>query len=138
MGDGLGCSLTRSFSTLTKFFQENESDLMNPAFITTSWMIPGVKTVRSMGVVRGISVRSCSALENFSAGFEKFLGGSVTAYQSVCEKSRDEAFQAMIRHAESLAANGIINVRYDATAIGEGIAEVIAYGTAVLLQPRSQ
>ena len=115
----------------------NESDSMNSAYITTSWMIPGVKTVRSLGVVRGISVRSVSALENIGASVEKFFGGSVTSYQSVCEKSRDDAFQAMVRHAESLAANGIINVRYDATAVGEGLTEVIVYGTAVFVQPRS-
>lgn len=88
-----------------------------------------------MGVVRGIIVRSRSVIGNIGAGLQSLVGGNISIYTSLCERAREDAFQQMLSHAGQLGANAVIGVRYDATEIGQGITEVLCYGTAVFVEP---
>ena len=98
---------------------------------TTAFEIAGYRITKSHGVVRGIIVRSRSIIGNIGAGFQSLFGGNITLYTELCERARDDAFQQMLQHAGQLGANAVIGVRYDATEIGNGITEVLCYGTAV-------
>ncbi|HOW68265.1 MAG TPA: YbjQ family protein [Candidatus Paceibacterota bacterium] len=100
---------------------------------TTAFELPGYRIVKSYGVVRGIVVRSRSLLGNIGAGIQTLFGGNISLYTSLCERARREAFEQMLTHAAELGANAVIGVRYDATEIGNGITEVLCYGTAVFV-----
>ena len=100
--------------------------------ITTSISLDGYKVTKSLGVVRGITVRSRSVLGNIAGGLQSLMGGRLSIYIELCETSRAEAFQHMLQHATERGANAIINMRYDANEITDGITEVLAYGTAVI------
>lgn len=102
---------------------------------TTAFELPGFRTTKSHGVVRGIVVRSRSVIGNIGAGIQSFFGGNITLYTDLCERARSDAFNQMIAHAGRVGANAVIGVRYDATQIGAGITEVICYGTAVSVEP---
>jgi uncharacterized protein YbjQ (UPF0145 family) len=102
---------------------------------TTTFEIPGYKVVKSFGVVRGIIVRSRSIIGNIGAGLQAIIGGNISIYTELCERTRDDAFQQMLAHAGALGGNAVIGVRYDATEIGKGITEVLCYGTAVTVMP---
>ncbi len=104
---------------------------MNPAMVTTGLEIPGCRITQNLGVVRGITVRSRSALGNLAGGIQALFGGNITIYTELCEKARGEAFQLLVEHAEAMGADGVIMMRYDANEVMEGITEVLAYGTAV-------
>ncbi len=93
--------------------------------------MPGYRVVKSYGVVRGIIVRSRSIIGNLGAGLQSIFGGNISLYTSLCERAREDAFNAMLAHAGQLGANAVIGVRYDATEISAGITEVLCYGTAV-------
>lgn len=108
---------------------------MDHAMITTAFTFEGFRIVKNLGVVRGITVRSRSIFGNIGAGFQAMVGGNVTLYTELCEKAREEAYQIMIQHAQQMGANAIIGMRYDANEVGNGITEVLAYGTAVQVQP---
>jgi uncharacterized protein YbjQ (UPF0145 family) len=101
---------------------------------TTAFDLPGYRTVRSFGVVRGIIVRSRSIVGNIGANLQSLFGGNISLYTSLCERAREDAFNEMITHAGQLGANAVIGVRYDATEISAGIAEVLCYGTAVYVE----
>ena len=103
-------------------------------FATTAFEIPTCKVVQTMGVVRGIVVRSRSVIGNIGAGIQMFFGGNITLYTSMCEQARENAFDIMIAHAGTLGANAVIGVRYDATEIMSGVTEVLCYGTAVIVE----
>lgn len=103
---------------------------VNP-FTTTAFDLPGYRAVKTFGVVRGIIVRSRSIVGNFAASIQTIFGGNITIYASLCERAREDAFQQMLSHASQLGANAVIGIRYDATEIGQGITEVLCYGTAV-------
>ncbi|QJD95310.1 YbjQ family protein [Mucilaginibacter robiniae] len=107
---------------------------MNTSLITTSTGLEGYRVIKHLGVVRGITVRSRSALGNFAGGLQSFFGGRLSIYVELCEKAREEAYQLLIQHAQALGANAIINVRYDANEVMPGITEVLAYGTAVVVE----
>lgn len=98
---------------------------------TTTFELPGYRVVKSFGVVRGIVVRSRSVIGNFAAGIQTIFGGNISIYTTLCEQARDDAFRQMLDHGAKLGANAVIGVRYDATEIGNGITEVLCYGTAV-------
>ena len=102
---------------------------------TTTFELPGFRTTRSHGVVRGIVVRSRSVIGNIGAGIQSLFGGNITLYTDLCERAREDAFNQMLAHAGKVGANAVIGVRYDATEIGAGITEVICYGTAVSVEP---
>lgn len=101
---------------------------------TTTFDLPGYRVVRSLGVVRGIVVRSRSIVGNMAASLQTLVGGNISVYTTLCERARDDAFQQMLAHAGELGANAVLGVRYDATEIGAGITEVLCYGTAVYVE----
>ena len=102
--------------------------------ITTSIELNGYRISKSLGVVRGITVRSRSILGNIAGGLQSLVGGKLSIYVDLCEKAREEAFQHMLQQAADRGANAIINMRYDANEVMDGITEVLAYGTAVVLE----
>jgi len=110
---------------------------MQKNMITTTFELPGYTIDESLGVVRGISVRSRSALGNIGAGIETFFGGTITTYVNLCEKTREIAFDLMIKHAEELGANAVVGLRYDSNEIAVGVTEVLVYGTAVKASKKS-
>jgi len=106
---------------------------MDHALTTTAFSLDGYRVIRSLGVVRGIIVRSRSIVGNIGAGLQTLFGGNISLYTSLCEKTRADAFDLMLRHAEQLGANAVIGVRYDATEVMAGVTEVLCYGTAVVV-----
>jgi uncharacterized protein YbjQ (UPF0145 family) len=104
---------------------------MDNTLITTALELPGHRITATLGVVRGITVRSRSVIGRIGAGLQTIMGGNITILTQLCEQSRAEAFGTMISHADALGANGIVAVRYDATEIMAGVTEVLCYGTAV-------
>lgn len=103
--------------------------------VTTAFELDGYQIVRSLGVVRGITVRSRSVVGNFGAALQTLVGGKISILENLCEKTRNEAFNLMIEHAAQLGANAVIGARYDATDLMQGVTEVLAYGTAVVVAP---
>ena len=101
---------------------------------STAFTIEGYRIVRNLGVIRGITVRSRSVLGNFAGGIQTIFGGNITIFTELCEHARLEAFQLMLGHAQELGANAIIGIRYDANDVMEGVTEVLAYGTAVVVE----
>jgi uncharacterized protein YbjQ (UPF0145 family) len=111
---------------------------LDPAFVTTALELPGYRITRNLGIVRGIIVRSRSVIGSIGAGLQTLFGGNITLLTGLCERARDDAFNLMIDHASELGANAIVSARYDATEIMSGVAEVLAYGTAVIVEPLRQ
>ena len=107
---------------------------INPKLVTTGFDLPGPRTVRSLGVVRGIVVRSRSIVGNIGATLQTLIGGNITLYTELCERAREDAFQLMLEHAAQHGANALIGVRYDANEVAVGVTEVLAYGTAVVVE----
>jgi uncharacterized protein YbjQ (UPF0145 family) len=107
---------------------------MDKQLVTTATEIPGYRITKNLGVARGIIVRSRSIVGNIGAGFQSLFGGNITIYTSLCEKAREDAFNLMLDHAAEHGANAIIAARYDANEIMNGITEVLAYGTAVVVE----
>ena len=105
-----------------------------PGMVTTTFNFEGYKVVKYLGVVRGITVRSRSIVGSFGAGIQQVFGGNISIYTELCEQARQEAFDLMLRHAQEIGANAIIGMRYDANEVSDGVAEVLAYGTVVLIQ----
>lgn len=102
--------------------------------VTTAFEIDGYRVLRNLGIVRGITVRSRSIVGSFAAGLQTLVGGNITLYTELCEKSREEAFDLMIQHAAALGANAVVGMRYDANEVMQGVTEVLAYGTAVVVE----
>jgi uncharacterized protein YbjQ (UPF0145 family) len=103
--------------------------------VTTANSLEGFRVVQNIGIVRGIVVRSRSIVGNFFASLQTLVGGNITIYAELCERARQDAFNIMIRHAHELRANAILAMRYDATEVAPGVTEVLAYGTAVRVEP---
>jgi uncharacterized protein YbjQ (UPF0145 family) len=108
---------------------------VSPQMVTTVLELPGYRIRQNLGVVRGIVVRSRNLFVNIGATFQTLVGGNITAWTNLCEQTRREAFEIMILHATELGANAIIGARYDATEVAKGATEVLAYGTAVIVEP---
>jgi uncharacterized protein YbjQ (UPF0145 family) len=106
-------------------------------YTTTTFDLPGLRVVRTLGVVRGIVVRSRSIVGTIGAGLQTIVGGNISLFSNLCEHTRSDAFELMLQHAADLGANGVLGVRYDATEIMNGVTEVLAYGTAVIVEPVS-
>lgn len=106
--------------------------------VSTAFEIEGYRITRTLGVVRGITVRSRSIFGSIGAGLQTLVGGNISLLTDLCEKTRGEAFDLMIQHAADIGANAVVGVRYDATEVMNGVTEVLAYGTAVLVQPAGQ
>ena len=107
---------------------------MTHPLTTTAFELPGFRVAKSLGVVRGIIVRSRSVIGNFGASIQALFGGNITLYTDLCERARGDAFNQMLEHAGQMGANAVIGVRYDATEIAPGITEVLCYGTAVFVE----
>jgi len=107
---------------------------MDHRFITTAFDLPGYKIASTLGVVRGIVVRSRSVVGNIGASIQTIFGGNITILTDLCERARMDAYNQMAEHAQALGANGVVGVRYDATEVMPGVTEVLCYGTAVLVQ----
>ncbi len=103
---------------------------------TTQFDLPGYEIVRTLGLVRGIIVRSRSIFGTIGASLQTLVGGNITLLTNLCEKTREDALDLMLQHAGVLGANAVVGVRYDATEIMQGVTEVLAYGTAVVVQAK--
>jgi len=107
---------------------------MTRELVTTALELPGHRITRNLGVVRGIVVRSRSIVGNIGATLQTLVGGNITLYTELCEKARLDAFELLLQHATEMGANGIIGMRYDANEVAAGVTEVLAYGTAVVVE----
>jgi uncharacterized protein YbjQ (UPF0145 family) len=103
--------------------------------VTTQFELDGFRVVRTLGVVRGITVRSRSIFGTIGAGLQTIVGGNITLLTNLCERTRAEAFDLMLKHAAEMGGNAVVGARYDATEVMQGVTEVLAYGTAVLVEP---
>jgi len=101
------------------------------SLVTTAFNIDGYRITKNLGISRGIIVRSRSLIGNIGAGIQTLFGGNITLFTTLCERSREQAFELMLEHAQGMGANAVIGFRYDATEIAAGVTEVLAYGTAV-------
>ncbi|HEX8197307.1 MAG TPA: YbjQ family protein [Pyrinomonadaceae bacterium] len=108
---------------------------VSESMVTTAFELPGYRVKQNLGVVRGIVVRSRNVFVNIGAGLQTLVGGNIKAWSKLCEETRKEAFDIMIQHATEMGANAIVGARYDATEMGSGTTEVLAYGTAVIVEP---
>jgi uncharacterized protein YbjQ (UPF0145 family) len=104
------------------------------SMVTTAFELDGFRITKNLGIVRGITVRSRSALGSFAGALQTFVGGNITIYTELCEKARTEAFELMLQHAGGMGANAVIGMRYDANEVTDGVTEVLAYGTAVVVE----
>jgi len=107
---------------------------MDHSLVTTNFQLDGYRIVKNLGVVRGIVVRSRSLFGNIGAGLQILFGGNITLYTELCEQTRRDAFELMLQHAQGIGANSVIGFRYDATEIMAGVTEVLAYGTACVVE----
>jgi uncharacterized protein YbjQ (UPF0145 family) len=110
---------------------------VDSAMVTTALELPGYRIVRNFGVVRGIIVRSRSVIGNLGAALQTIVGGNITILTNLCERTRIEAYELLLMHAAEHGANAVIGFRYDATEVMQGVTEVLAYGTAVQVEPHS-
>jgi uncharacterized protein YbjQ (UPF0145 family) len=109
--------------------------MVSHSMVTTQFELDGYRVVRTLGVVRGITVRSRSIFGSIGAGLQTIVGGNISLLTNLCEKARAEAFDLMLQHAADLGANAVVGARYDATEVMQGVTEVLAYGTAVYVEP---
>jgi uncharacterized protein YbjQ (UPF0145 family) len=108
--------------------------MIDQSMVTTNIELNGYKVTKTLGVVRGIVVRSRNIFGNIAGGFQTIFGGKISIFTQLCERTREEAFQQMMQHAEERGANAIINMRYDANQVIGSVTEVLAYGTAVVVE----
>ncbi|MEO6846255.1 MAG: YbjQ family protein [Chthoniobacterales bacterium] len=108
--------------------------MISPMLHTTAFTINGYEITEEFGVVRGITVRSRSIIGSIGASLQTILGGNITLLTSLCEKTRNDAFNLMLQHADQHGANAVIAIRYDATEVMPGVTEVLCYGTAVTVR----
>ncbi|HEY6215180.1 MAG TPA: YbjQ family protein [Pyrinomonadaceae bacterium] len=103
--------------------------------VTTAFELPNYRVVQNLGVVRGIVVRSRNVFATLGATLQTIVGGNITVWTKLCEQTRSDAFEIMIQHATEIGANAVIGARYDTTELSQGVTEVLAYGTAVIVEP---
>lgn len=111
---------------------------VNLNMVTTTFDLPGYRVVRTIGLVRGVTVRSRSIFGTLGASLQTVVGGNITLFEEMCEKTREQALELMVTHAMQQGANAVVGVRYDATEVMQGVTEVLAYGTAVVVERASQ
>jgi uncharacterized protein YbjQ (UPF0145 family) len=115
--------------------QKSRKNFMQHSMTTTAFNLDGFRVTKTFGVVRGITVRSRSIFGTIGGALQTLVGGNITLFTELCEKTRAEAFEMMITHATELGANAMIGIRYDANEVMDGVTEVLCYGTAVLVEP---
>jgi uncharacterized protein YbjQ (UPF0145 family) len=111
---------------------------LDHAMTTTAFSLDGYRTTKTLGVVRGVTVRSRSILGTLGASLQTLVGGNITILTELCEKTRADAFELVLQHARALGANAVIGLRYDATEVMDGVTEVLCYGTAVVVAPEGR
>ncbi len=111
---------------------------VNPNLVTTGTDLPGYHVVKNLGIVRGIVVRSRSIIGTVGASLQTLIGGNITLFTELCERTREDAYELLVDHASQRGANAVIAMRYDANEVMQGVTEVLAYGTAVVVEPNSQ
>ena len=121
-------------SAYPNYAQPGAQPGFDPAMVTTALELSGYRVVRNLGVVRGIVVRSRNVFATIGASLQTILGGNITLLTNLCEKTRAEAFDLMLLHAAELGGNAVVGARYDATEVMQGVTEVLAYGTAVVVE----
>ena len=112
-----------------------QHNMVQHNMVTTQFELDGFRVTRTLGVVRGIVVRSRSIFGTIGASLQTIVGGNISLFTQLCEKTRADAFDLMLQHAGQLGANAVVGARYDATEIMQGVTEVLAYGTAVFVEP---
>lgn len=112
--------------------------MISHTMVTTAFELDGYEVKRSLGIVRGIIVRSRSVLGTIGAGLQTLIGGNITLLTELCEKTRNDSFELMLQHAAQIGANAVVGVRYDATEIMQGVTEVLCYGTAVVVEQKRE
>src|SRR5207248_7983845 len=110
--------------------------MIDPTMVTTAFELPGHRVVRNLGLVRGIVVRSRSIFGNIGAAIQTLFGGNISLYTELCEKARADAYRLMVRHAAEMGANAVLGVRYDANEVASAVTEVLAYGTAAVVEAK--
>jgi uncharacterized protein YbjQ (UPF0145 family) len=115
--------------------QASRGQMVAHNMVTTQFELDGFKVVRTLGVVRGIVVRSRSIIGTIGASLQTIIGGNISLFTQLCEKTRADAFDLMLLHAGQLGGNAVVGARYDATEVMQGVTEVLAYGTAVFVEP---
>lgn len=110
--------------------------MISHSMTTTQFQLDGYEVKRSLGIVRGIIVRSRSVLGTIGASLQTLVGGNITLLTELCEKTRNDSYDLMLQHADQLGANAVVGVRYDATEIMQGVTEVLCYGTAVVVESK--
>jgi uncharacterized protein YbjQ (UPF0145 family) len=110
---------------------------MDHAMTTTTFTLDGFRITKTLGVVRGITVRSRSIFGTIGGSLQTLIGGNISLFTDLCEKTRAEAFDMMVSHAQEIGANAVVGVRYDATELLQGVTEVLCYGTAVVVRPEA-
>src|SRR5712692_1297497 len=121
-------------SRLTPHVSPKEGSVISNNFVTSTNELPGYRIVRNVGIVRGIVVRSRSIVGTIGAGLQSLFGGNITLWSELCEQTRRDAYDLMAQHAQDAGGNAVVAMRYDATEIAQGVAEVLAYGTAVVVE----
>jgi uncharacterized protein YbjQ (UPF0145 family) len=111
------------------------ANTIDHAMTTTAFSLDGYRTTKTLGVVRGVTVRSRSIIGTFGATLQTLVGGNITLLTELCEKTRADAFELVLQHARALGANAVVGLRYDATEVMAGVTEVLCYGTAVVVAP---
>ena len=108
--------------------------MIDHAMTTTAFTLEGYRTTKTLGVVRGVTVRSRSVIGTIGASLQTLIGGNITLLTELCEKTRAEAFALMLEHAQQLGANAVVGIDYDATEVMSGVTEVLCYGTALVVE----
>ncbi len=115
---------------------DNKTSAIAHGMVTTAFDLDSYRIVKNLGIARGIIVRSRNIFGSIGAGLQTLVGGNISLYTKLCEKTREDAFDLMLEHASNMGANAVIGARYDATEITGGVTEVLAYGTAVVVEPK--
>ncbi len=125
------CAISAASCTVTLM---DQSGFVPDHMVTTAFELHGYRVTRQLGIVRGITVRSRSVLGTLAGALHTVVGGNITAFTQLCEKARTEAFELMLAHAAQIGANAVLGMRYDANDVMDGVTEVLAYGTAVVVE----
>ncbi len=132
-----GALVTSAETGPTRRLSDVDELALDPAMVTSAFDLPGFRTIHSLGIVRGLTVRSASIGGQIVAAFQSLSGGTIRTMTAVCEHTRTDAYLMILSHAAQLGANAIIGFRYDTTEIAQGMTEVLAYGTAVIVEAES-
>jgi uncharacterized protein YbjQ (UPF0145 family) len=132
-----GAAVAPAQTGKTQRLPSHDAFALDPAMVTSAFTLPGFRLVRSLGIVRGLVVRSASIGGQIAAAFQSLGGGNIRTMTAVCEHARTDAFLMILTHAAQVGANAIVGFGYDTTEIAQGMTEVLAYGTAVIVEPES-